>query len=121
MDKRTCENELFYVLSSVVQRAEHMKVVDVNTPKDAMIHLRIDWEALQASLYNRKIDGFEPAVDKMITLCASTLAIAAELQAKIKNAREKQLSAVEEDIKFEIPVVPPKKKRTRSCNKAVKS
>lgn len=88
----TYESELFNVLSSMTKRIESIKPTNVVTPKEAMLSLRVDWEELNTCLHNRKLDGFEPAVDCMIQLAATSLAMAAELQAKLKNEKQRQLT-----------------------------
>jgi hypothetical protein len=95
---RTQETEMLDVVVTATERARKISVVEINTAQDAMINMRIDWEDLQSCLRNRKIDGFEPAVNTMIQLAATTLAMAANLQAKIINQRTQQLMQLDDDV-----------------------
>jgi hypothetical protein len=93
MNTRTQESELFAVAISMMTRAEKVNVSEIRSVQDAMLNLRVDWEELQSRLRNRKIDGFEPAVDAIIQLAATSLAMAASLNAKIINQRLRQLES----------------------------
>jgi hypothetical protein len=93
MTPRTQETELLDVSLSAMGRAKKVKTDEVRSAQDAMLNMRVEWEELQSRLRNRKIDGFEPAVDAMVQLAATTLAMAAALQAKILNQRIRQAEA----------------------------
>jgi hypothetical protein len=88
---RTQETELLDTSLTAIDRARKVNVAEVHSAQDAMLNMRIDWEELQSRLRNRKIDGFEPAVDAMVQIAATTLAMASALQAKIINQRLRQM------------------------------
>jgi hypothetical protein len=91
MNTRTNETEMLDVLMSVVTKAKMIDVDGIRSAQDAMLNIHVEWEELQSRLRNRKIDGFEPAVEAMLQLSATTMAMASALQAKIINQRIRQM------------------------------
>lgn len=94
---RTNKTELFDTALIIMDKAKDITVDKVKTAQDAMLNLRIDWESLESTLRNRKLDGFEPVVDTMQQLAATTLAMAAVLRAYLMNQRIRQMEMEECD------------------------
>lgn len=97
----TYTTELFDTALTVMSRAREIKVDDLKSAQDAMINLRVDWEGLQTKLRNRKLDGFEPVVESILQLAATSLSMAAAMRAKILNQRLLQMQRVEDELEEE--------------------
>jgi putative component of toxin-antitoxin plasmid stabilization module len=110
----TVEAERYHTALTVLDRARQVNTSDIKNAQDAMIELRIEWEDLQACLKNRKVDGFETAVDHMMSLASIALAMAATLQARIKHMRDIQLGDVSDK---EVVTPPSKEKKTKPLAK----
>ena|SRR5258708_1591509 len=112
------ESEMMNVALSVLNKAISVDCNSVYTAQDAMINLRIDWEELQSRLKNRKLEGFEPVIISMIDLAATSIAVAATLQAKIKSQYLAQLNKDNSEEDDDIHIKSTDKPITKAKKKA---
>ncbi len=115
---RSYETEQLGVLSIVLNRMTPTRLENVETLKDIMLCLRVDWEDLQSTLSNRKLDGYEPVIEKMLQLATTTLLMTSEITARYKNERLKQMySAPEVEVEISVEKVEKVEKREKKEKK----
>lgn len=104
--------ELFDAAAGVMARVKKSECREVSSVQDAMIHLRVDWEELQARLRNKRLVGFDAATEAILQLGATAVAAAASLQAYARRqvAAAEAMAAKEAEAE-EVKLIPITRKK----------